>query len=235
MDKELLTNLDKLHSTELGVKRIVKNLDLHDLDIIGWCKQKIEKADSIIRKGKNWYVYVGNTVLTINAHSFTIITAHRNKTENLTVKRIEKDELTKLLELYTHLNDNPYPAIDERIENIWARLLNEKNHYILGGYVGEKLVSTCVITVIENLTHRQTPYALIENVVTHPEHRNRGYGSLVLNEARNIAVKNNCYKIILVTGSKRESTLNFYEQAGYNQNDKTAFIQWLKPFTLYYV
>jgi len=32
---------------------------------------------------------------------------------------------------------------------------------------------------------------------------------------------------MLLTGSKREATLNFYKNAGYNCNDKTAFIQWL--------
>lgn len=145
--------------------------------------------------------------------------------QELNVKKVEKDDLSKLLELYTHLNVNPYPTIDKRIENIWERLLEEKNHYILGGYVGEKLVSTCVITIIENLTHQQTPYALIENVVTNPDYRNKGYGSLILDAAKNIAIENNCHKIILVTGSKKESTLNFYKNAGYDPNEKTAFIQ----------
>ena len=145
--------------------------------------------------------------------------------DELNVKKVEKGDLSKLLELYTHLNVNPYPAIDERIEAIWERLLGEKNHYILGGYVSEKLVSTCVITIIENLTHQQTPYALIENVVTNPEYRGRGYGTLVLDVAKDIAIKNDCHKIILVTGSKKESTLNFYKNAGYDPNEKTAFIQ----------
>jgi GNAT superfamily N-acetyltransferase len=145
--------------------------------------------------------------------------------QDLVVKKIEKDDLSKLLELYTHLNVNPYPTIDKRIEDIWERLLNEKNHYILGCYVGENLVSTCVITIIENLTHLQTPYALIENVVTNPDHRNKGYGSLVLDAAKDIAIENDCHKIILVTGSKKESTLNFYKNAGYDPNEKTAFIQ----------
>jgi len=32
---------------------------------------------------------------------------------------------------------------------------------------------------------------------------------------------------MLLTGSKENSTIEFYERAGYNSNDKTAFIQWL--------
>jgi hypothetical protein len=73
---DLLANLDKLHTTELGTERIKNNLSLDTADVIAWCKRKIERANNIIRKGKNWYVYADNIVLTINAYSFTIITAH---------------------------------------------------------------------------------------------------------------------------------------------------------------
>ena len=145
--------------------------------------------------------------------------------QDLTVKKVEKDDLAKLLELYTHLNKNPFPIIDNRIEDIWERILADKNHYILGGYIGEKLVSTCAISIIENLTHQQMPYALIENVVTRPDCQNKGYGTRILDFARDIAAESGCYKIMLMTGSKKESTLNFYKKAGYDPNEKTAFIQ----------
>ena len=48
-----------------------------------------------------------------------------------------------------------------------------------------------------------------------------------LNYAKEIAIKENCYKLMLMTGSKQNSTLNFYRKAGYNSKDKTAFIQWI--------
>ena len=79
--------------------------------------------------------------------------------------------------------------------------------------------------IIPNLTHNQQPYAFIENVITDLNYRKKGLASACLNYAKEIAVKENCYKMMLLTGSKKESTLNFYEQAGYNRNDKTAFIQ----------
>lgn len=76
---ELLHNLDKLHTTELGILRIKRNLSLETKDVVAWCKEKIiSPSASIIRQGKNWYVNVDNCTLTINAHSYTIITAHRN-------------------------------------------------------------------------------------------------------------------------------------------------------------
>ena len=76
---DLLTNVIKIHTTDLGIIRIKKNLDLETNDIVGWCKNKIRNADKIIRNGKNWYVYKGNAIITINANSYTIITAHKNK------------------------------------------------------------------------------------------------------------------------------------------------------------
>lgn len=79
MGNDLLTNLDRIHTTKLGAERIKQNLGLDIADVIVLSKQKIENANHTIRKGKNWYVYVDDFVLTINAHSFTIITAHKEK------------------------------------------------------------------------------------------------------------------------------------------------------------
>lgn len=79
-DSELLSHLDKLYTTELGVVRIKRNLSLDIDDIVEWCKDKISSAHAIItRRGKNWYVNVDDIVITVNAHSYTIITAHRGK------------------------------------------------------------------------------------------------------------------------------------------------------------
>lgn len=77
------------------------------------------------------------------------------------------------------------------------------------------------------LTHNQQPYAFVENVITDVEYRNKGLATQCLNYAKELALRENCYKIMLLTGTKKESTLNFYEKAGYNSNDKTAFIQWI--------
>ena len=78
-DNDLLVNLDKIHTTELGAVRIKRNLELETKDIVSWCVQKIKQADNIIRKGKNWYVRTDDAVITINAHSYTIITAHKGE------------------------------------------------------------------------------------------------------------------------------------------------------------
>ena len=78
-NSELLDNIEKLHTTELGKQRIKKNLGLNKDDIVAWCKEKISSSNNIFKKGKNFYVDSGDCTVTINAHSFTIITAHKNK------------------------------------------------------------------------------------------------------------------------------------------------------------
>ena len=77
---ELLNHLDKLHTTELGVVRIKKNLTLDTDEVVDWCRYKIASINSsIIRNGKNWYINVDGCIITVNAYSYTIITAHKEK------------------------------------------------------------------------------------------------------------------------------------------------------------
>lgn len=74
----LIENIDELHTTEMGVARIKRNLSLEVEDVVEWCRFKILDASAVIaRKGKNWYANVEHFKITVNAHSYTIITAHR--------------------------------------------------------------------------------------------------------------------------------------------------------------
>lgn len=77
--KTLLENIDKIHTTEMGVGRIQKNLGI-DEEPVSYCISKLQKKDSAVSKeGKNYYVEVDNCRITINSSSFTIITAHEKK------------------------------------------------------------------------------------------------------------------------------------------------------------
>ena len=76
----LVENIDKLHTTEMGTERIKRNLQLEADDVVQWCKARIvNKGAKIESIGKNWYVTVDDCKITVNAHSYTIITAHKVK------------------------------------------------------------------------------------------------------------------------------------------------------------
>ena len=80
MNSGLIENIEKIHTTEMGVDRIRKNLGLGDVDVVAWCKTKIlDKNAFITREGKNWYVRIEGSVITVNASSYTIVTAHKEK------------------------------------------------------------------------------------------------------------------------------------------------------------
>ena len=145
------------------------------------------------------------------------------------VREVNYDDLQGLLELYTQLHDNPFPDVNETLLTTWKKIVNDENHHIIVAEKNGQIVSSCVLVIIPNLTHFQRSHAVIENVITDILFRTQGLASACLEYAKQIAIQNNCYKIMLLTGSKQENTLAFYEQCGYNRNDKTAFIQWLNP------
>ncbi len=143
------------------------------------------------------------------------------------IREIKENELNELLELYTHLHESGVPENSEHLQKTWKTICGDDNHHIIVCEDEGRLVSSCVCVIIPNLTRNIRPYAFVENVVTHKDYRGKGCATACLNYAREIAVRENCYKMMLLTGSKSESTLNFYKRAGYNCTDKTAFVQWL--------
>lgn len=76
----LISNVDKVHTTEMGVDRIKRNLNLDNCNVVEYCKMKVlDKKCNIYKQGKNWYCKIDNIIITINSYSYTIITAHKVK------------------------------------------------------------------------------------------------------------------------------------------------------------
>ena len=143
------------------------------------------------------------------------------------IREAEERDLPALLRLYLHLHEDRVPEDGDVLRQTWRAILDDPRHHLIVWEEKGEIVSSCVCVVVPNLTRNVRPYALIENVVTHPDFRGRGLASQCLARAREIAQGENCYKIMLLTGAKDEKTLNFYRRAGFNSSDKTAFIQWL--------
>lgn len=143
------------------------------------------------------------------------------------VREVRHEDLNELLELYTFLHEDSIPEMNDHLADVWNMIIEDSNHHLIVNEIGGKLVSSCVCVIIPNLTRNVRPYAFVENVVTHGDYRGKGYATQCLDYAKKIAEKENCYKMMLLTGSKKPETLKFYENAGYNSSDKTAFIQWI--------
>ena len=143
------------------------------------------------------------------------------------VREAKREDLDALLELYQFLHEDSIPEKNAHLKEIWEQIIGNPNHHLIVCEVEDKIISSCVCVIIPNLTRNVRPYAFVENVVTHADYRGKGYATECLDFAKRIAEQENCYKMMLLTGSKNPETLNFYEKAGYNSSDKTAFIQWI--------
>lgn len=143
------------------------------------------------------------------------------------VREAEKKDLNAILELYLCLHEESVPEESDYLHDTWQQILEDENHHLIVNEMDGKIVSSCVCVIIPNLTRNIRPYAFVENVVTHTDFRGHGFASECLEYAKQIAQQSNCYKMMLLTGSKEKKTLDFYRNAGYNSTDKTAFIQWL--------
>ncbi len=144
------------------------------------------------------------------------------------VREANENDLLEILELYLYLHEESVPEMSEHLADTWRQIIQDENHHLIVKVVDEKIISSCVCVIIPNLTRNVRPYAFVENVVTHADHRGKGYATECLNYAKEIAERQNCYKMMLLTGSKQQKTLDFYRNAGYNSADKTAFIQWIE-------
>lgn len=143
-----------------------------------------------------------------------------------TTRLIRHEELENLLALYKFLHpDDPNLQQGRALELLWDEIYHDPNAYYVVLETEGRLVATCTLVIIKNLTRNARPYGLIENVVTHPGYRKKGYGTKVLHKALSIAEEQQCYKVMLLTGSKSEQTLDFYEQAGFRRGVKTGFIK----------
>lgn len=143
------------------------------------------------------------------------------------VREVKESDLNGLFHLYEQLHNSEVVINSDELSKLWNQILQDNNHHIIVVEEDGKIVSSCVCVIIPNLTHNQQPYAFIENVITDEAYRKKGLATICLNYAKDIAIAEKCYKLMLLTGSKKDATLQFYRNAGYNSEDKTAFIQWI--------
>jgi ribosomal protein S18 acetylase RimI-like enzyme len=139
------------------------------------------------------------------------------------VRSATQHDLPKVLNLYQHLHPHEPQLEIIKAERVWMTLLASSFMTVIVAQTAELLVSSCTLAIVPNLSRDGRSYGVIENVVTHAEYRKLGLGRRVLAHALEIAARADCYKVHLATGSKRETTLRFYEGAGFHRGGKTYF------------
>ncbi|WP_064684346.1 GNAT family N-acetyltransferase [Rhizobium bangladeshense] len=142
--------------------------------------------------------------------------------QDFAIRRATAGDLPGLSVLYRHLNPTD-PVLDKPMAGErFSAILAHPGMTVFIAFAGDVAAATATLIVVPNLTRGGASYALIENVVTHTDHRRQGYAGAVIGHAVEQAWKAGCYKVMLLTGSKNPATLRFYENCGFIQ-DKTGY------------
>jgi GNAT superfamily N-acetyltransferase len=145
--------------------------------------------------------------------------------EIFVIRSARPEDLDALLGLYRylHADDDPLPERTQ-LDTVWRSLQDNPGVRYFVAEIAGRIVSTCNLSVVPNLTRGARPFGIIENVVTHADYRRRGLATALLRHALRTAWAFGCYKVMLMTGRRDLATLRFYEQAGFKPGVKTAFI-----------
>ena len=154
------------------------------------------------------------------------------KTEaKMELRELNEKDLESLIKLYEQLDEANGDFTAEDARKIWKDEIEEnKKIKYFGAVENEKVISTCYCMIIPNLTRLGSFIAFVENVVTDKEYRGQGLGRKVMEMAIEFARENNCYKVILQSGSWRKEAHQFYKNLGFDGESKKAFIMKLKDY-----
>jgi ribosomal protein S18 acetylase RimI-like enzyme len=141
-------------------------------------------------------------------------------TATVAIRDLGVDDVDALVALYQHLNAGDAPPSTESVRAVFAH--PGLRHF--GLFDGAQLVASCNLAVIPNLTRGGASYGVIENVVTHADHRGQGHGQAVIRHAIEQAWAMDAYKVVLTTSRKDPAVWAFYERCGFDSGDKRAFV-----------
>ncbi len=134
-----------------------------------------------------------------------------------------RDDVAGILALYTQLNPDDPPLDPEQASAIWERIERSENFRYFVAVEEGVVRSTCNLAIVPNLTRGGRSFGVIENVVTDEPHRGRGLAKSVIELALSHARAQRCYKVMLMSSSKRRDAHAFYERIGFDGTSKRGF------------
>ena len=214
----LIDNPDKLHTTALGAERIKHNLNLQTQDIVQWCMDTVEQADIITRHGKNWYVYFKGAVITVNAHSYTIITAHPIKPKIRTMRASDYGCLAEFCYQAIFIPEGAEPPPRSVVKAVDIYIYIDGFGSKIGDYgiVAEqngRVIGAAWTRIIPAYGHvdSKTPELAISIL---PEFRGYGIGTKLMRKLFKVLLDNG-YSQTSLSVQKKNPAARFYKRLGY--------------------
>ncbi len=143
---------------------------------------------------------------------------------DLVLRAAGANDLPALLALYQQLHPQDAPMDVPHARATFESILGNPLLELMVAEAEGVVVATCYLNVIPNLSRGLAPYAVLENVVTEQRLRGQGIGKAMVAHALARAWQRGCYKVMLQTGSQRESTHQFYRACGFSSSEKFAFV-----------
>lgn len=142
------------------------------------------------------------------------------------VREAVRGDLVRIIELYRQLNPQDSVLTDETAQATFDEIM--ENHWLHLFVLEDKgrVESTCYLSCTPNLTRSARPFGVIENVVTDEQFRGRGFGKRVVKHALDVAWGHSCYKVMLLTGSKKDTTHDFYRSCGLSGDKKRGYVMY---------
>lgn len=141
-----------------------------------------------------------------------------------TIRPAFSTDLPALLALYRHLNPEMPELAPETAQRIWTETLAQPGLTVFVAPAGDELAATCTLITAPNLMRGGTPYAFVENVVTHTDYRRQGYGRAVIAAAIDAAWTLGSYQVMLLSGHQNTSAHAFYRSCGFTADHKAGFV-----------
>ena len=125
------------------------------------------------------------------------------------------DDPERLFDLLWELapdDDRPTP---DRLAAVWREVVAQAGRRVLLAERGPDLVGVVDTLVVPDLTRGARPFMLVENVIVRAADRRGGVASVLFDAASAWAREQGCYKIQLLSNSRREDAHHFYEKHGF--------------------
>ncbi|MBP3952702.1 GNAT family N-acetyltransferase [Halalkalibacter suaedae] len=135
----------------------------------------------------------------------------------INIMELEKSDLSLYLVLLKELDEENNLTLHDSEE-----LLKKTRQYpfykVYKMVLDEIMVGTFSLLICDSFSHGGKRFAIVENVVVHPNFHRRGIGKEMMRKAIEIAGLNNCYKLMLSSNEKRKEAHAFYEALGFQKH-----------------
>ena len=142
---------------------------------------------------------------------------------------IEKAKLKNLKDLIYLLFDDDLGKVRENISETlfknykksFMKILHDSNNQIFIMILNDEIIGMMQLTFIPGLSMKGMSRCQIESVRIKKNYRNKGYGTVLIRKAIEIATLKKCGLIQLTSNKKRCKAINFYKKLGFLSTHKS--------------